>query len=49
MTTSTKPATAPDAAYRTWVGHTVACATCRTGAPCPTAVRLGRAWRAVRG
>ncbi|MFD4949721.1 hypothetical protein ACFVYE_35100 [Streptomyces sp. NPDC058239] len=39
-----KSATA-DAAYRTWLGHTVTCATCRAGVSCLTSVRLGRAWR----
>lgn len=49
--TQTKPqeTVGADAAYRTWIGHTVACATCRAGAPCVTAIRLGRAWRQVRG
>lgn len=37
-----------DAAYRTWLGHTTTCATCRAGSACPTAVRLGRAWRETR-
>lgn len=37
-----------DATYRTWLGHTQSCATCRAGASCPTAVRLGRAWREAR-
>lgn len=49
MTAQTKPQeTAGDTAYRTWVGHTVACATCRAGAPCVTAIWLGRAWRQAR-
>jgi hypothetical protein len=43
-----KPATEPDVAYRTWIGHTYNCATCRAGAPCPASVRLGRAWRNAR-
>lgn len=37
-----------DATYRTWLGHTQFCATCRAGVCCPTAVCLGRAWREVR-
>ncbi len=37
-----------DAAYRTLLGHTATCATCRAGAACLTAVQLGRAWRAIR-
>jgi hypothetical protein len=37
-----------DAPYRTLLGHTTQCATCRAGAPCVTAVRLGRAWRDSR-
>lgn len=37
-----------DTVYRTWLGHTIACAACRAGAPCPTAARLGRTWRQVR-
>ncbi|MGW1658549.1 hypothetical protein [Streptomyces atratus] len=48
MTALTRPAVAPDAAYRTWIGHTVACAACRAGASCVTAVQLGRAWREAR-
>ncbi|MDX5574371.1 hypothetical protein PV779_32390 [Streptomyces sp. ID01-9D] len=35
-------------AYRTWLGHTQRCATCRAGVPCPMAVRLGRVWREAR-
>ncbi|MFB7916639.1 hypothetical protein [Streptomyces sp. NPDC056061] len=34
--------------YRTFVAHTYTCATCLAGEPCPTAVRLGRAWRRAR-
>lgn len=37
-----------DAEYRTLLGHTMQCATCRAGAACVTAVRLGRAWRDSR-
>ncbi|MFD7429079.1 hypothetical protein [Streptomyces sp. NPDC059814] len=37
-----------EAAYRTYVSHTSLCATCRAGAPCPTAARLGQAWRQIR-
>lgn len=37
-----------DAAYRVLLGHTAQCAACRAGAPCPTAARLGRAWREAR-
>lgn len=48
MITLKKPA-AGDAEYRTYLGHTYSCATCRAGASCLTAVQLGRAWRAARG
>ncbi|RAJ64753.1 hypothetical protein K388_01948 [Streptomyces sp. KhCrAH-43] len=37
-----------EAAYLAWIGHTTACAACRVGAPCVTAIRLGRAWRQAR-
>ncbi len=37
-----------DAAYRTYLNHTHLCATCRAGVSCPTAARLGRAWRDTR-
>lgn len=37
-----------DTTYRTWLGHTQRCATCRAGVSCSTAVRLGRAWREAR-
>ncbi|MDX5576877.1 hypothetical protein PV779_52680 [Streptomyces sp. ID01-9D] len=37
-----------DATYRMWLGHTQSCATCRAGASCPMAVRLGRVWREAR-
>lgn len=37
-----------DATYRAWLGHTQFCAACRAGVCCPTAVRLGRAWREAR-
>ncbi|MFF3123386.1 hypothetical protein ACFVRD_13665 [Streptomyces sp. NPDC057908] len=37
-----------DAAYRTLIGHTVACATCRAGDACPTEARLDRKWKAAR-
>ncbi len=43
-----KTGAAEDAAYRTWLGHTQFCATCRVGVCCPTAVSLGRAWREAR-
>lgn len=36
-------------AYRAWLGHTQHCPTCRTGTPCPTATKLGHAWREERG
>lgn len=51
MTAQTNPAksASADEAYRSLIGHTVACAACRAGAPCVTATRLGRAWRRVRG
>lgn len=48
MTTPPKTPPAPDAAYRTLLGHTLTCAACRTGAACPTVVQLGRAWREAR-
>lgn len=37
-----------DGAYRVFLGHTAQCAACRAGALCPTAARLGRAWRETR-
>lgn len=49
--TTTQDETRPgndDAAYKVLLGHTLTCAGCRTGTPCPTAVRLGRAWRQDR-
>lgn len=46
MTTETL--TPGDRAYRAWIFHTERCATCRAGRACPTAVALGRAWRAAR-
>ncbi|MFI5771811.1 hypothetical protein ACIA74_25370 [Streptomyces sp. NPDC051658] len=46
--TLTKTLPAPDAAYRTLLGHTLTCAACRAGAACPTVVQLGRAWRKAR-
>ncbi|MCX5114582.1 hypothetical protein OOK13_40190 [Streptomyces sp. NBC_00378] len=48
MTALAKKQPAPDAEYRTFLGHTLACAACRAGAACVTAVRLGRAWRETR-
>lgn len=48
MITLTKRPSTADTAYRTWLGHTLACAGCRSGDPCPTAARLGRAWRKAR-
>ncbi|MEV6102599.1 hypothetical protein [Nocardia sp. NPDC051981] len=49
MITLTKPARTPgDDEYRTFLGHTYACAACRAGAHCITAVRLGRVWREAR-
>ncbi|MFJ4916039.1 hypothetical protein [Streptomyces sp. NPDC088726] len=47
MKTKPKPAAA-DAAHRVLLGHTITCAACRAGAPCPTTARLGRAWRQAR-
>lgn len=38
----------PDTAYRALLGHTMACAACRTGVNCPTATKLVRAWREAR-
>ncbi|MEV1044428.1 hypothetical protein [Streptomyces sp. NPDC049916] len=35
-------------AHKAWLGHTQHCATCRTGVSCPTAAKLGRAWREAR-
>ncbi|MGY3679780.1 hypothetical protein ACVWXU_003403 [Streptomyces sp. TE33382] len=37
----------PDSAYLSYLGHTLACSTCRSGTRCATAIRLGRAWRAA--
>lgn len=48
LITLPKGTAGPDIEYRTWLGHTQSCATCRAGASCPTAVRLGRAWREAR-
>lgn len=42
-----RPAQGEDA-YRVLVGHTYQCTTCGRGAYCADAVRLNRAWRAVR-
>ncbi|MFE7401705.1 hypothetical protein [Streptomyces sp. NPDC057557] len=42
------PAAADDAAYSALLGHTMTCTACRSGTSCPTAVRLGRKWRAAR-
>jgi len=41
-------ATTGEPTYKTWIGHTTTCATCTAGRACPTAVKLGRAWRAAR-
>ncbi|MBK3584074.1 hypothetical protein [Streptomyces microflavus] len=42
--------TAPgDTAYKTWLGHIQRCAACCTGAACPAAAKLARAWREARG
>ncbi|MEV5680946.1 hypothetical protein [Streptomyces sp. NPDC052179] len=38
----------PERAYLAYLGHTLACATCRTGAQCATVIRLGRAWKKAR-
>ncbi|MDX2922826.1 hypothetical protein PV370_33745 [Streptomyces sp. NE06-03C] len=38
----------PDTAYRALLGHTMACTACRTGAICPDATKLVRAWRETR-
>lgn len=46
--TTTEKLTEGDRAYRVWLLHTEQCATCRAGRACPTTVKLGRAWRAVR-
>ncbi len=37
-----------DTAYRTLLGHSTACPTCRAGVSCLTAAKLGRAWREAR-
>lgn len=42
------PCEGGDTAYRIWLGHTHCCTACRVGVSCPTAVRLGRAWREAR-
>ncbi|MET8377436.1 hypothetical protein [Streptomyces microflavus] len=47
MTTTTQEQTG-DTAYRTLLGHTTTCSTCRARKPCATAVKLGRAWREAR-
>ncbi|MER7696150.1 hypothetical protein [Streptomyces sp. NPDC096095] len=47
-TTTERPEQTGDTAYKTWIGHTHTCSTCRAGAPCPTAAKLGRAWRDTR-
>ncbi|MEV5688663.1 hypothetical protein AB0L68_36705 [Streptomyces sp. NPDC052164] len=38
----------PERAYLAYLGHTLACDACRTGAQCGTFIRLGRAWREAR-
>ncbi|MFC9861460.1 MULTISPECIES: hypothetical protein [unclassified Streptomyces] len=38
----------PDLAYLAYLGHTLACDACRTGAFCATFIRLGRAWKKAR-
>ncbi|MER6635822.1 hypothetical protein ABT285_09695 [Streptomyces microflavus] len=48
MRTTARPVQTGDKAYETWIGHTTTCATCRAGAACTTAVRLGRTWREAR-
>lgn len=51
MRPKTRPdskATDTESAYLAWIGHTFACATCRVGVACLTALRLGRAWRQGR-
>ncbi|MER7807939.1 hypothetical protein [Streptomyces sp900116325] len=48
MSTQTTPDSAPDAAYRTLLGHTMGCARCRANAPCADATKLRRAWRETR-
>ncbi|MFJ8855082.1 hypothetical protein [Streptomyces sp. NPDC102437] len=48
MTALAKKQPAPDAEYRTLLGHTLTCAACRAGAACTTVVQLGRAWREAR-
>ncbi|MFD6587249.1 hypothetical protein ACFWED_10250 [Streptomyces anulatus] len=37
-----------ETAYRTFLGHTLVCLTCKAGHSCPTAARLGRLWREAR-
>lgn len=50
--TGQRSATAPapgDPEYRTWLRHTQKCTECRAkGNPCPTALQLGRRWKAAR-
>ncbi|MFD7860905.1 hypothetical protein [Streptomyces sp. NPDC059783] len=48
MTSTKSPKTGSDKAYRALIGHTSTCPVCRTGAACPTAAHLGRAWKAAR-
>lgn len=48
MKSTKSPKTGSDTAYRALIGHTATCPNCRTGPTCPTAVRLGRAWKAAR-
>lgn len=39
---------ADETAYRTLLRHSVTCAACRAGAPCPAVAELRRAWREAR-
>ena len=47
MTGASAITTAEDA-YRVYVRHTYVCSACVAGRACPTAARLGRAWRETR-
>ncbi|MEV5686902.1 MULTISPECIES: hypothetical protein [unclassified Streptomyces] len=38
----------PERAYLAYLGHTLACGACRTGAQCATVIRLGRTWKKAR-
>ncbi|WP_328721716.1 hypothetical protein OHT52_20990 [Streptomyces sp. NBC_00247] len=48
MTTTEKPLTAGDCAYRALIMHTERCARCRNNAACDDAAALARVWKAAR-